>query len=658
LANPAKFKSLTDISKAAYIFMDQYERPGVLRWKERNTHAYAAYKLYTGKDYIDVVSTLYPGPDKAKQDYENGMSSPANIIEASPDFKDIIPLKISGVSKVSALGFADGGFTGPITTPVGYKKPGVPYSKSGIPIGNPFGQYWGELSRFIGPRRPGMDIWGGTEIPGLKFTGKIPQMSDYWHQMQEQPRKPFRGPGMGIDKDPMRYAGSGASMGFSGNGAYGIGPLLFADGGSAERSIKDWRKYPLSMLGFMGKASKTINPVLDKLIYGDFIRRYSKVWSGTAGKTDFANLAIAAIPFGSPAKTAATGAKSISPLVAQMMAQGANWSSEGRAFQMAAIDKEAAENLFKIDLSKINLPDNLPSVNISTAKKAIQDRVSGIVKGGIETFNSTDWEIVQALRVMELAKKFPKADLSDVKTFNELYGKEFYGLTGDPLIKLFKGVRSLDSASSVSKGWRTHGGLPTYFSTNPYIAATYSMMLGKRTAENLPMFAANLPMSKLPGYFGEGAVRGSQAQGSMEFPMSLPNNIMSEIASSIKEYSLPGSIMGNWLNVIKDGSLGLKDFWPRFHDWNGTVPGPYGQEVGAILKAGTEGVYQSSYINSLRNGTMNPTTSNSKVINVGSVKMEFTEPVTNGRQVFEEFKSLINFENSKAGPSINIGRGA
>jgi hypothetical protein len=183
-------------------------------------------------------------------------------------------------------------------------------------------------------------------------------------------------------------------------------------------------------------------------------------------------------------------------------------------------------------------------------------------------------------------------------------------------------------------------------------------MLGKRTAENLPMFAANLPMSKLPGYFGEGAVRGSQAQGSMEFPMSLPNNIMSEIASSIKEYSLPGSIMGNWLNVIKDGSLGLKDFWPRFHDWNGAVPGPYGQEVGAILKAGTEGVYQSSYINSLRNGTMNPTTSNSKVINVGSVKMEFTEPVTNGRQVFEEFKSLINFENSKAGPSINIGRGA
>ena len=129
--------------------------------------------------------------------------------------------------------FAEGGMA--LTKPR-QRKPGVPYSRSGKPIGDPFGQYWGELSRFIGPRSQGMDIWGGTEIPGLKFSGKIPQMSDYWHQMQEQPGKPYRGSGgMGIDKDPMRYAGSGASMGFSGNGAYGFGPLLFAEGGMAKK---------------------------------------------------------------------------------------------------------------------------------------------------------------------------------------------------------------------------------------------------------------------------------------------------------------------------------------------------------------------------------------------------------------------------------------
>jgi TP901 family phage tail tape measure protein len=43
-------------------------------------------------------------------------------------------------------------------------------------------------------------------------------------------KKPIR-TGMGIDKDPMRYAGSGASMGGIGNGVYGLGPLMFHKGG-------------------------------------------------------------------------------------------------------------------------------------------------------------------------------------------------------------------------------------------------------------------------------------------------------------------------------------------------------------------------------------------------------------------------------------------
>jgi hypothetical protein len=107
-------------------------------------------------------------------------------------------------------------------------RPDLPnYWSNGKPTGDPRTGRWGELR--YSPSK-GHDIWGGTEIPGLKFTGKTPQQSDYWHQMTEQPSK-SRGPGMGIDKDPMRLAGSGASMGFSGNGAYGFGPLLFAMGG-------------------------------------------------------------------------------------------------------------------------------------------------------------------------------------------------------------------------------------------------------------------------------------------------------------------------------------------------------------------------------------------------------------------------------------------
>jgi TP901 family phage tail tape measure protein len=44
-------------------------------------------------------------------------------------------------------------------------------------------------------------------------------------------KKKFKYPGLGLDKDPMRYAGSGASTGGIGNGAYGLGPLMFANGG-------------------------------------------------------------------------------------------------------------------------------------------------------------------------------------------------------------------------------------------------------------------------------------------------------------------------------------------------------------------------------------------------------------------------------------------
>jgi len=107
-------------------------------------------------------------------------------------------------------------------------RPDLPnYWSNGKPTGDPRTGRWGELR--YNPSK-GKDIWGGTEIPGLKFTGKTPQQSDYWHQMTEQPSK-YRGPGMGIDKDPMRYAGSGASMGGIGNGAYGFGPLMFHKGG-------------------------------------------------------------------------------------------------------------------------------------------------------------------------------------------------------------------------------------------------------------------------------------------------------------------------------------------------------------------------------------------------------------------------------------------
>jgi hypothetical protein len=250
----------------------------------------------------------------------------AKLLSANPKLSSLDKYmggsRIFSGTQVKIPGFAEGGMAGSLTSPR-QKKPGVPYSRSGRPIGDPFGQYWGELSRFIGPRSPGMDIWGGTEIPGLKFSGKIPQMSDYWHQMQEQPRKPFNGPGMGVDRDPMRFAGSGASMGGIGNGAYGLGPLMFANGGMVSSA-------PHAMgMSSMGSPAPAKNPSLwSKLVHGlikqtdpfkglgyNFLggKEIANVFSGTGTKLDYLTAALTPLGIGKAGKLVGAGRTGLVP---------------------------------------------------------------------------------------------------------------------------------------------------------------------------------------------------------------------------------------------------------------------------------------------------------------------------------------------------------
>jgi len=140
----------------------------------------------------------------------------------------------------NALRRADGG--------PAWKKPKSPYNSKGKPTGSPYGRYWGELERlyqqsplgFDKNGKPifnnaGKDPWGGTEIPGLPFSGKVANFSDYFHQLAEQPKK-SSGPLMGLDRSPDRYAGSGASMGGIGSGAYGIiNSMFMANGGLVQK---------------------------------------------------------------------------------------------------------------------------------------------------------------------------------------------------------------------------------------------------------------------------------------------------------------------------------------------------------------------------------------------------------------------------------------
>lgn len=103
--------------------------------------------------------------------------------------------------------------------------PRVPYrsTPSGQlkPTGSPYGKQWGELTR---QNKPGRDIWGGKEIPGLKYSGGPAQRRDYWHQMAEQPKpskiskptggmRPDSGGGIGTWITPQGGYGGGGMFG-------------------------------------------------------------------------------------------------------------------------------------------------------------------------------------------------------------------------------------------------------------------------------------------------------------------------------------------------------------------------------------------------------------------------------------------------------------
>ena len=119
------------------------------------------------------------------------------------------------------------------------------YWSNGKPSGSPYTQRWGALR--YGPAK-GKDIWGGTEIPGLPFSGKLANRTDYWHQILEQPNK-SSGPGMGIDKYTPPLVGSGASAMTGGLLGGGGGNMIgFHKGGLAEAGHKHgvaglWNKF-------------------------------------------------------------------------------------------------------------------------------------------------------------------------------------------------------------------------------------------------------------------------------------------------------------------------------------------------------------------------------------------------------------------------------
>jgi TP901 family phage tail tape measure protein len=90
---------------------------------------------------------------------------------------------------------------------------------------------------------------------------------------------------------------------------------------------------------------------------------------------------------------------------------------------------------------------------------------------------------------------------------------------------------------------------------------------------------------------------------------------------------------------------------PKFHNWNGPVPGTYGQELPAVLRSGTEGVYQEGYINNLKQAASSTTNSGSTVYNIDmTVNGAGSDPKQVAELVMKKMEVVMNKNNkSNAG---------
>ena len=105
---------------------------------------------------------------------------------------------------------------------------------------------------------------------------------------------------------------------------------------------------------------------------------------------------------------------------------------------------------------------------------------------------------------------------------------------------------------------------------------------------------------------------------------------------------------GGYVNPTYSANMSM----PRYHNLNGRVPGPYGQEVTAILQAGKEGVYQEPYINQLKNDTMGNITINNNINGYDGDMHQLSRMVT--QQTIVAIKALDNRVSSTIGPKMNV----
>jgi TP901 family phage tail tape measure protein len=141
-------------------------------------------------------------------------------------------------------------------------------------------------------------------------------------------------------------------------------------------------------------------------------------------------------------------------------------------------------------------------------------------------------------------------------------------------------------------------------------------------------------------------------EGSVEIPGAALDTARSALSGLLKS-GYDKKIFAEYLKTFNQQTGMKKGFamgglvnLPKFHDWNGPVPGTYGQELPAMLKSGTEGIYQEGYINDLQQAAANTTNSANSVYNVSmTIDGGNSSPKEIAQEVMKQMQVLTNKNN-------------
>jgi TP901 family phage tail tape measure protein len=518
------------------------------------------------------------GPGTATSDSIPAMLSNGEyVIKASS-------VKKYGVDAMNALNagkYAKGGSVIP-----SWKKPSSAYNSKNQPTGSPYGRYWGELERlyqgsplgFDKNGKPifnntGKDPWGGIEIPGLPFNGKVGQFSDYWHQLAEQTKK-SSSPGMGLDKTPDRYAGSGASMGGIGNGAYGFGPIMFAKGGpvgSAPHamgmsSMGSPAKKPSIWSKIMHTAMKAIDPFkAGKHSLGyEFLggKEIANVFSGTGTKTDYLSAAMAPLGVG---KFGLSGLKGATSAVKNISASKASKTIirnlQGKSLEFAKAEgRTVPEMVLTGKDSYIDAPSTLWQTPTTDLSKAYHhywgEAYSILTKQGDESVKGMSKQDFLNELTRHGKGQVSRGSVEDlvptdfIKAANKAYAQA-HGLTPETKFAMFKATPAFDK-------------LGGYWSMSSKMAAHYGSeqhlnLLGDQSGKfgsNAGLYRIDVLPEQVPTPLSIGGM-------SDEFTATLPPALIEQLGGA-KRIALGGKPRGtgpnraNRLNEIYSPVIGAK----------------------------------------------------------------------------------------------------